>query len=203
MGSAGLILNINMSSNFYQQSTLNKSRTDKFRMVFTIPAALRKINRKQERSNFTIKEDTMQLSIYGTIVPEIIVPALLIRYAGSTLYNSSHSREPYPAVTVKFTIDNEYNNYWVIYKWLNLLHDEKTGTFDKTNLISDDVFLDYQSNISIYGLDEYENNRIKFTYTKAFPTAIGGVTYDYRDGAEIQSSFTFVYSQLHTELLST
>jgi hypothetical protein len=172
-------------------------------MVFNIPAALRKINKKQERSNFTIKEDSMQLSIYGTIVPEIVVPALLIRYAGSTLYNSTHSKNPYPPVTVKFTIDNEYNNYWVIYKWLNLLHDEKYGTFDKTNLISDDVFLDYQSNISIYGLDEYENNRIKFTYTKAFPTAIGGITYDYRDGAEIQSSFTFSYSQLHTELLST
>lgn len=192
-----------MSSNFYQQSTLNKSRADKFRIVFSIPAALRKINKRHERSNSTIKEDSMQLSIYGTIVPEIVVPALLIRYAGSTLYNSTHSKNPYPPVTVKFTIDNEYNNYWVIYKWLNLLHDEKYGTFDKTNLISDDIFLDYQTNISIYGLDEYENNRIKFTYTKAFPTAIGGITYDYRDGSEIQSSFTFSYSQLHTELLST
>ena len=85
MGSARLILNINMSSNFYQQSTLNKSRADKFRMVFTIPAALRKINRKQERSNFTIKEDSMQLSIYGTVVPEIVVPALEIRYTRYTL----------------------------------------------------------------------------------------------------------------------
>jgi len=145
----------------------------------------------------------MQLSIYGTIVPEIVVPALLVRYTGSTLYTSTHQKAPYPAVTVKFTVDNEYNNYWVIYKWLNLLHDEKTGTFDKTNLISDDVFLDYQTDISIYGLDEYENNRIKFTYTKAVPTAVGQITYNYREAAEIESSFTFVYSQLHTELLNT
>jgi len=145
----------------------------------------------------------MQLSIYGTIVPEIVVPALLVRYTGSTLYTSTHQKAPYPAVTVKFTVDNEYNNYWVIYKWLNLLHDEKTGTFDKTNLISDDVFLDYQTDISIYGLDEYENNRIKFTYTKAVPTAVGQITYNYREAAEIESAFTFVYSQLHTELLNT
>lgn len=192
-----------MSSNFYTQSSLNKSRADKFRMVFTIPLALRKINKRSERSTSTLKEESMQLSIYGTIVPEIIVPALLVRYTGSTLYTSTHQKEPYPAVTVKFTVDNEYNNYWVIYKWLNLLHDEKTGTFDKTNLISDDVFLDYQTDISIYGLDEYENNRIKFTYTKAVPTAVGGITYSYRDAAEIESSFTFVYSQLHTELLNT
>jgi len=192
-----------MSSNFYTQSSLNKSRVDKFRMVFTIPLALRKINKRSERSTNTLKEESMQLSIYGTIVPEIVVPALLVRYTGSTLYTSTHQKAPYPAVTVKFTVDNEYNNYWVIYKWLNLLHDEKTGTFDKTNLISDDVFLDYQTDISIYGLDEYENNRIKFTYTKAVPTAVGQITYNYREAAEIESSFTFVYSQLHTELLNT
>ena len=192
-----------MSSNFYTQSSLNKSRVDKFRMVFNIPLALRKINKRSERSTDTLKEESMQLSIYGTIVPEILVPALEIRYAGSTLYTSTHQKAPYPPVTVKFTVDNEYNNYWVIYKWLNLLHDEKTGTFDKNNLISDDVFLDYQSDISIYGLDEYENNRIKFTYTKAVPTAVGKITYNYREAAEIESEFTFVYSQLHTELLNT
>jgi len=192
-----------MSSNFYTQSSLNKSRVDKFRMVFTIPLALRKINKRSERSTNTLKEESMQLSIYGTIVPEIVVPALLVRYTGSTLYTSTHQKSPYPAVTVKFTVDNEYNNYWVIYKWLNLLHDEKTGTFDKTNLIGDDVFLDYQTDISIYGLDEYENNRIKFTYTKAVPTAVGEIKYNYREAAEIESSFTFVYSQLHTELLNT
>lgn len=191
-----------MSTNFYKQSTLNKSRADKFRLVFSIPLALRKINKRSTRSTNTIIEDSMQLSVFGTLVPEIVVPALEIRYAGSTLYNSTHSKNSYPPVTVNFTIDNEYNNYWVIYKWLNLLHDEKTGLFDKTNLITDDVFLDYQTDISIFGLDEFENNRIKFTYTKAFPTAVGGITYNYQNSEEIQSSFTFVYSQLHTELLN-
>ena len=191
-----------MATNFYKQSTLNKSRADKFRLVFSIPLALRKINKRSTRTTETIQEDSMQLSVFGTLVPEIVVPALEIRYAGSTLYNSTHSKNSYPPVTVNFTIDNEYNNYWVIYKWLNLLHDEKTGLFDKSNLITDDIFLDYQTDISIFGLDEFENNRIKFTYTKAFPTAIGGITYNYQNSEEIQSSFTFVYSQLHTELLN-
>lgn len=191
-----------MASNTLQQSFLNKSRVDKFKLVFTLPVALRQINTHKVRSNSTVIEDSMQFSIYGTVVPEIQVPALEIRYSGSTLYNSTHSKNPYPPVTVNFTIDNEYNNYWVIYTWLNLLHDEKSGTFDKRNLITDDKFKDYQTDLMIFGLDEYDNKRVQFTYTKAFPTVLGGINYNYRESDEIQSSFTFVYSQLHTKLIN-
>lgn len=190
-----------MASNHYQQSVLNKSRVDKFKLVFQLPNALKKINKQADRANSTIIQDSMQFSIFGTVVPAITVPALEIRYSGNTLYNSTHSKNSYPPVTVRFTIDNEYNNYWVIYKWLNLLHDEYTGTFDADNLITNDVFKDYQSDITVYGLDEFDNKRIQFTYTKAFPTDLGGIDYNYRASDEIESSFTFVYSQLHTDLL--
>ena len=191
-----------MATNQYQQSVLNKSRVDKFKLVFQLPNALKKIKKRQDRKNTTVLQDSLQFSIYGTVVPTITVPALEIRYSGSTLYNSTHSKNPYPPVTVNFTIDNEYNNYWVIYKWLDLLHSEYTGVFDADDLISDDIFKDYQTDLTVYGLDEFNNEKIKFTYTKAFPTDIGGINFNYRDSAEIESSFTFVYSQMHTALLN-
>jgi len=191
-----------MATNLYQQSVLNKSRVDKFKLVFQLPNSLKKINRHQDRKNATVMQDSLQFSIYGTVVPAITVPALEIRYSGSTLYNSTHSKSPYPPVTINFTIDNEYNNYWVIYKWLDLLHNEYTGLFDADNIISDDLFKDYQTDLTVYGLDEYNNEKIKFTYTKAFPTEIGGINFSYREAGEIESSFTFVYSQMHTMLLN-
>jgi hypothetical protein len=191
-----------MAANQYTQSVLNKSRVDKFRLVFQLPNALKKLNKRDERNNSTVIQDSIQLSIYGTVVPAITVPALEIRYSGSTLYNSTHSKNSYPPVTVNFTIDNQYNNYWTIYKWINLLHDEYTGVFDSSGLIQDDRFKDYQTDLTIYGLDEYNNERIKFNYTKAFPTELGGINFTYREDSEIESSFTFVYSQLHTSLLS-
>lgn len=184
-----------------QQSILNKSRKDKFKMVFQLPLALKKIDTIVNRSTNTIIEDSMQFSIYGTIIPQITVPALDIRYSGSTLYNSSHSKNPYPPTTVKFTVDSGYNNYWVIYKWLDLLHNEKTGVFDQQNLIDGNIFTQYQTDITIYGVDEFNNNKIKFVYKQAFPTDIGAIDYDYRNSNEIESSFTFVYSQLHVTLL--
>tara|TARA_R110000824_G_scaffold197163_6_gene380555 strand:- start:224 stop:808 length:585 start_codon:yes stop_codon:yes gene_type:complete len=192
-----------MAVNQNNQSILNKSRLDKFILVFSVPPALREVNVRENsaRNSNNVIEDKLQLSVYGAVVPELTVPSIAIPYAGSNLYQSAHAREPYPPVTVNFTADNEFNNYWVIYKWLNLMHDQKTGVYDETDLDSENEFNNYQTDMTLYGLDEYENRRIEFTYTKAFPVTLGNLEYNYRTSDEIESSFTFVYSQLHTKLL--
>jgi len=190
-----------MAANTNNQSFLNKSRADKFKLVFDLPPALKRLDSKDERSSFNVNRDAMQFSVYGAVVPAITVPAIQIAYAGSNLYNSGHAKIPYEPVTVNFTIDNGYNNYWVLYKWLDLMHDEKEGLFDASNLVTDEDFRQYQTDMTLYGLDEYNEQRIKFTYTKAFPITVGSIDYSYRDEAEITSSLTFVYSQIHTELL--
>jgi len=192
-----------MATNSNNQSFLNKSRLDKFIMVFQVPQALKKIDSKTERRTYNLSEDAFQFSVYGSVVPEITVPSIQIGYAGSNLYNSAHAKEPYPPVTVNFTVDNEFNNYWTIYKWLDLMHDEKEGLYDVDDLSIDERFASYQTDMTLYGLDEYDNKRIEFTYTKAFPINVGAMNYNYRDSSEIESSMTFVYSQIHSKLINT
>ena len=193
-----------MASTQNTQSVLNKSRLDKFLLVFELPPSLKDINVRDQgdRNSKNVMRDTMHMSVYGAVVPELTVAAIEIPYGGSNLYQSAHARDPYPPVTVNFTIDNEFNNYWVIYKWLNLMHDQKTGIYNQDGLGDDDNFTNYQTSMTLYGLDEYENRRIEFTYTKAFPTILGNIEYNYRTTGEIEASFTFVYSQLHTKLLN-
>lgn len=193
-----------MAINTIQQSVLNKARNDKFLLVFDLPPILKNISKQitGERSNKTVIPDSVQFSIFGTVVPEITVPAIENRYAGNTLYVSSHSKNSYPPVSVKFAIDNEYNNYWTIYQWLNLLHDQKDGRYNARQISVDDSFSDYQTILTIYGLDEFNNKRIKFNYVKAFPTSIDTIDYNYQNSDEIVSGFTFVYAQMHTELLN-
>ncbi len=191
-----------MATNSNNQSFLNKSRLDKFIMVFQVPQALKKIESKTERRTYNLNEDAFQFSVYGSVVPEITVPSIQIGYAGSNLYNSAHAKEPYPPVTVNFTVDNEFNNYWTIYKWLDLMHDEKEGLYDVDDLSIDERFASYQTDMTLYGLDEYDNKRIEFVYTKAFPINVGAMNYNYRDSSEIESSMTFVYSQIHSKLIN-
>jgi len=190
-----------MARNSTQQSILNKSRADKFLLVFDVPPILKEFSKKFKQSNKTIIPDSVQFSIFGTAVPEITVPAVENRYAGNTLYVSSHSKNSYPPVSVKFKIDNEYKNYWVIYNWLNLLHDQREGKYNAREISVDQNFNDYQTNLTIFGKDEFNNSRIKFTYTKAFPTTVNNIDYDYQNSEELLSGFTFVYSQLHTEVM--
>jgi hypothetical protein len=191
-----------MAVNQNDQSFLNKSRADKFNLVFSLPPALREINSKTDRQTYNVNEDAFQFSVFGAVVPAINVPALQIPYAGSNLYNSTHAKEPYPPVTVNFTIDNGFNNYWVLYKWLDLMHDEKEGLYDAKKLVQTEDFKNYQTDMTLYGLDEFNNQRIKFTYTKAFPVTVGEIEYNYRTADEITSSMTFVYSQIHSKLIN-
>ena len=189
-----------------QQSILNKARADKFLLVFDTPPILKSISKgftdKTVDGGSNITPDAVQFSIFGSVVPEITVPAVENRFAGSTLFVTSHSKNSYPPVNVKFAIDNNYKNYWSIYQWLNLLHDQKEGYYNVRDLkATNDNFADYQTDITIYGLDEFDKKVIAFKYTKAFPTSINTIDYNYQGGDDIVSGFVFVYSQMHTELL--
>lgn len=186
-----------------KQSILNKSRKDKFLLVFDLPPILKQIASKYTRNNKRVIPDSVQFSIFGTTVPGITVKGVPARFAGDTLYVSTHSKDPYPPVNVKFTVDSGYNNYWVIDRWLNLLHDQKTGRYNEGNLPIDGNFADYQTALTVYGLDEYDEKVIKFNYTKAFPTSLGEIVYDQKSDNEMELTcdFTFLFSQLHKELI--
>lgn len=190
-------------SDTIQQSYLNKTRKDKFLLVFDIPPILKTIQRNYTRNDDTVIPDSIQFSVFGTMVPNVTVKGIPVRYVGDTLYISSHSKEPYPPVNVKFIVDSGYNNYWMIYQWLNLLHDQKTGQYNSKGLPNNCSFTDYQTDISLYGLDEYDNKVIEFKYTKCFPTSLDELSFDAKatGDMELESGFTFLFSQMHIKLL--
>jgi len=196
-----------MSNNIpYTQSPFNLTRKDKFLLVLDVPPALKQIATKFLRNETNILPDTMQFAVAGGVVPEISVPAIQNRYAGQTQTVTSGSREPYTPLTVDFIVDNRFNNYWVIYTWLNFLNDDKLGIYDNTDLSTPTpnvansktrgLYSQYKANVTIYGLDEYNKRVIQFTYTDAFPTNLGGITFSYKDSGELESNVTFSYSQL-------
>ena len=178
------------------QSVLNKSRGDKFIMVLNLPQALRGL-KSSTRSNTKVDFDTLQFTIKGSPVPDIIVPAVFLPYGGQEIKLSSHSREPYESVFVDFTIDNLYRNWWVIYQWLDLLNDEKYSYYNQNDFAKEEAWeamKDYTANFTIYGLDEYNNKVIKFDYEGAFPLSVASPKYDDTTPNEITSKFEFAFS---------
>ena len=195
-----------------KQSVLNKSRKDKFILSLSIPEALKNSNTKIDRRTHhksiqKVIPDSLQFSVFGCIVPEISVPSANLAYAGQSLKVSTHARPEYGNISIGFNVDNQFNNYWYIWRWLDILNDAKYSEYDYQNQSEfttkqpAKLLDDYQTTFTIFGLNEYNKKTVEFTYTKAFPISLAEISYNYKDPSEIECEFSFSFSQMVVNLL--
>ena len=187
------------------QSPLNRAATDKFILIMDLPYLLK----KNALNDPYINVEPLQMSIFGTVVPDIKVPEIDVRFRGQGMHVSTHARPPYPPLTVNFTVDNSYNNYYILWKWLNALNLAIENTYGGTHqtqfeeIITGTQF-EYQTTLYIQALDEYNQPTLEFVFTKAFLTNLGSINYSYRTGSQlIESAATFHYSQLDVKKIIT
>lgn len=186
------------------QAPFNTTLQDKFEFVLTLPDILKDINDKNIRNTNLVNTNSLEFSIFGTITPSIGVPSIQVPYAGRTHKISSHTKENFQDLNLDFYIDNEYKNYWCIYKWLDLMSDVEVGNYNMDDIISVNGYAfpkSYFSNFSIFGLDEYENKKIRFDYIGCFPTKLDGITWNYTQDEKISSSVTFAFTNMKVELI--
>jgi hypothetical protein len=187
-----------------QQSVLNRTGKDKFLLVLNLPPILRKRLTNDELLNI----DPLQISIFGTVVPSVQVPANEVRFGGQSYNVSSYTRPNYPPLPVNFIIDTKFHNYWVLWKWLQVLNDPNEGYYTGTkskletwkDRLDSGVGTEYQTNFSVLGLNEYNQQSVEFIFKNAFITNLGGINYDYNDTELIKSSAEFQFSQLDVKL---
>jgi len=194
------------------QSITNKARSDKFLLVLSLPPVLRDLDSPilTERTQDLIQQDALQFSIWGVVVPTTSIPAQIARWAGQSYQVTSQSRPEYAPISINFTIDNQFKNYWVLWKWLDTMNKIKDSGMDehfadkniegKSSLFAP-KYTDYQTTMTVYALDEYNNKVAKFNYLNSFITELGDIRYNYRDESELQSSFTFVFNQMEIVLM--
>jgi hypothetical protein len=193
-----------------KQSLLNKARKDKFIMVLTPPDVIREINTKSERSNKKVINDSIQYSVYGALIPKITVQDITADYSGQSFKFSSHHRPAYENIFVNFTIDNRFNNYWVLFKWINVLNNNREAIYDAENIMKHQstkplpdphLLEEYSTTLTIYGLDEYDKRKMQFDFIGALPVSLGQISYNYRDPMEAECTFEFAFSQFAAKLL--
>ena len=197
------------------QSVLNKQRLDKFRIVLVLPEVLRGLN----TSNWSVTEqniinrDSLQFSLYSAMLPEVSIPSRLLPTQGQTMKVTSQARDPYTPVNCKFVVDNRFKNSWVLWKWLEAINNPRHSGMDNSLAlqsqpiskgqldVGDTNFLGYQSKLSIFPLDEYNKEMCEFIFYNAFITKLGGANFNYQDSNQIESDFTFDFSQLDIRII--
>lgn len=202
---------ITEKNNYLNQAILNKARVDKFLLIITMPLALRNIDVAYGNETASkIISDKLQMSVWGNVVPSIIVPSVAVPFQGQVPKVTSFSRPAYEPVTVNFNIDSEFYNYYVIWKWLALLNDPTKSVFDASNSSNrvdagtntiinprkPNYIPQYSSQISLQPLNEYNQVLGEFVFTQCFATSLNGINFNYQGSEEISSSFTFDFSQL-------
>jgi hypothetical protein len=194
------------------QTIFNKARRDKFQMVFDLPLALKRKAKSITGSNCTenlselLSAESIQFSIYGTPVPKVTVSAIDAAYAGQVHKNTSFTRPEYAPLTIGMSVDNRFLNYWLLWTWINLWNDTRTGEFEPNNLQINTInpgIQDYITSFTIYGLDEYDNRIISFRYKNVIITELSEIEFSYRNTEEIGCTATFVFDQMYVDLLST
>jgi hypothetical protein len=188
------------------QSPLNRSSKDKFLMTVELPYILRE-RATDDPAIGSI--EPLLISIHGTVVPDITVPETDVRFAGQNLHLSTYARPNYPPLSINFIVDNEYKNYYLLWQWLNIMNlaienyygGSRLNVSPDQNVFRGDQF-EYQTTIIITALNEYNQPVIEFKYSKAFISRLGGITFSYRDGALVESTADFHFSQLDIKKLS-
>lgn len=187
-----------MEEDIVIKSPLNKTFIDKFLFTFNLPEALKNVAKEYNliSSSIGIGKDSIDFSIISASVPGITIKAFDQQAFGGHLHVSSHTKDAYEPITIKFKIDSNFANYFTIYQWINLLWDESAGHFDGHNLASGNSINDYQTQMSIIALDEYNNPITHWIFTHAFPTSLSSIDWNYQATDEIECSATFVFSQM-------
>ena len=210
------------------QTILNKTKVDKFILIITTPPVLKGSQTRSDRTNNLLNLDKMQYSVAGVNLPSHTISQIGMPFRGQTMHITSQTRTEYPVSKVNFTIDNNFDNYWYIWKWLYIMNNPRTSGMDESFAKFDEdpeKVLDamrkdvkgqpikykeikmqnpydaYQTTMTLYGLREYNEKIIKFDFSNAFITELGGFEYNYQNSEDIGCSFSFAYGQVDISLV--
>jgi hypothetical protein len=181
------------------QSPLNIAAPDKFLLIIELPPILRKRSTQDKRFNV----DSLQVMLKNSVLPAVVVPGIDLGFQGQRYNVSSLSRPNYSPLAVEMFVDNRFNNYWVLWQWLNVLNTSVGSIYDgaDTNeaykeLIASGASLEYQSNLVLQLLDEYNNVIMQFKYMDAFPVSLGAIALNYQTPGQISVSCDFQFNRL-------
>ena len=186
------------------KSPLNKTYRDKFLFTFNLPEALKDLSNEYNMiiDRAGINKSTIDFSLISASIPGHTIKGEDVQYGGGHLYISTHTKDAYEPVSISFKIDSHFANYYVLYSWMNLIWNEQEGHYNADNLAKGKSINDYQAKMSIVALDEYNKPTIQWLFTRAFPTSLSSVEFNYQQTEEIDCSATFLFSQMITRNLA-
>lgn len=179
-------------NNFYGNkdggSELNAALDDSYLLVLDLPCGLKKINALTRREQELLCLESLQINVFSANIPGSSIGVNTVNVPGGSLKYSKNKRAPYEPLNLGFVVDSDFQNYWLLNKWLDIRSEAGTGN----SLVSRDS--DYKTNFTLIVLNEYKCGVAKFVFNGAFLSSIGTITYnDTSEGQMVSSEAVFEY----------
>lgn len=167
------------------QINLNKSSGANYELIFPVLPVTKGIR----------DADILSLNIHGTVVPAISLGTDEGFWQGGTVPRaiSGITYEPW---YVNFTVDSNWCNWALLYRWITLVDDGNTHYGRSTT----DYFTD--ASLSIY--DNASNRVMSIKIVNIYPSSLNEVSLSQRDGQEsLDCGVNFNYTRMEIERVGT
>jgi hypothetical protein len=163
------------------QINLNKSSGANYELIFPVLPVTKDIH----------DTDILSLNIHGTVIPAISLGTEEGMWQGGQVPRaiSALTYEPW---YVNFTVDSNWSNWYLLYRWITLIDDGNTHYGASTT----DYFAD--ATLNIY--DNANNRVMGIKIVNIYPTNLNEVTMSQRDGQEnLDCGINFNYTRMEVE----
>jgi hypothetical protein len=158
-------------------TNINKSSPSNFELVFP----------KIPTETTLAATDELTINIYSTIIPGTTIVMEEGKWLGAT---SKFAAAPavFEPWNVTFTVDSNFYNWKVLFKWLMYIHNNK----DKLAELKSNYAIDATLRI----VDNFRQEILRIFFVDLWITALNEVTLSYREGEQnIECTATFEYDR--------
>lgn len=141
------------------------------------------------------ESDILSLNIHGTVVPAITIGTEEGHWQGGVVPRaiSTLTYEPW---YVNFTVDSNWRNWWMLFRWITLIDDGNSHFGVSTS----EYFVD--ATLNIY--DNANNRVMGIKIVNIYPSNLNEVSMSQRDGQEsLDCGVNFNYTRMEIERVVT
>lgn len=167
------------------QINFNKSAGANYELIFPVLPVTKRVG----------DADIFTLNIHSTIVPAITLATAEVDWQGGRL-PMAISPLVYEPWYVNFSIDSNWCNWWMLYRWITFIDDG----YKKYGEAMPNYFVDAMVNI----YDNMDNRIMGLKIINIYPTSLNEVTLSQRDDqVNLSCGVNFNYTRIEVERVYT
>lgn len=131
--------------------------------------------------------DQFTLNVHTSPIPGINLPSTEFPFQGG-IHKQAEGKLNFNDWSIEFMVDEEYSNWYFIYKWMTFINNAKDDYLEK--------HVDYSADATLILLNNWKKEIKHIKFIDIWPTDLSDINLSFRSGLEYnECSATFMYDR--------